>query len=86
MLYAAALPAFLDRPSATASFGGRSWAGAWLVFFPMVVTWVCDSAAMSAGRAIGGAEARTHNEPGEDPLGGIDGVIGGLLVAPIFCT
>ena len=29
----------------------------WLVFFPLVVTWVCDTAAMFGGRAIGGPEA-----------------------------
>jgi phosphatidate cytidylyltransferase len=32
----------------------RSWAGLWLVCFPLVVTWVCDSAAMSGGRTFGG--------------------------------
>ena len=32
----------------------RSWTGAWLVFFPLVVTWVCDTAAMFGGRIFKG--------------------------------
>ena len=47
----------------------RSWAGAWLVFFPLVVTWVCDTAAMFGGRADRRAQARADGQPGEDPVG-----------------
>src|SRR4029079_7218400 len=52
-LYAGALPAFL-LVLRHGAHPMRSWAGTWLVFFPLVVTWVCDTAAMFAGRAIGG--------------------------------
>jgi phosphatidate cytidylyltransferase len=62
----------------------QSWAGAALVFFPLVVTWVCDSAAMFAGRAIGGAKLAPVVSPGKTRAGGIAGLLGGLVVAPIF--
>jgi len=81
--YAAALPAFL----LAIRHGGhdvRSWAGAWLVFFPLVVTWVCDTAAMFAGRAIGGPKLAPVVSPGKTRVGSVAGVIGALLVAPVF--
>jgi phosphatidate cytidylyltransferase len=83
VLYTGALPAFLIAIR-HAVFGGQSWAGTWLVFFPMVVIWVCDSAAMSGGRAIGGAKLAPTISPGKTRSGSTVGVIGGLLVAPIF--
>jgi phosphatidate cytidylyltransferase len=83
VLYAGALPAFLIGIR-HGVFGGQSWAGTWLVFFPMVVIWVCDSAAMSGGRAIGGAKLAPTISPGKTRSGSLAGVLGGLLVAPIF--
>jgi phosphatidate cytidylyltransferase len=83
VLYAGALPAFLIGIR-HGVFGGQSWAGTWLVFFPMVVIWVCDSAAMSGGRAIGGAKLAPTISPGKTRSGSTVGVLGGLLVAPIF--
>jgi phosphatidate cytidylyltransferase len=83
--YASALPAFLlgirhlGHPE-------RSWAGAWLVFFPLVVTWVCDTAAMFGGRAIGGPKLAPTVSPGKTRSGGAAGVLGGLLVAPVFAA
>jgi phosphatidate cytidylyltransferase len=81
--YTAALPAFLlvIRHS---QFGQRSWPAAWLVFFPLVVTWVCDTAAMFGGRAFGGPKLAPTISPGKTRSGAVAGVVGGLLVAPIF--
>lgn len=81
--YTAALPAFLIDLR-HAAHGERSWAGAWLVFFPLVVTWVCDTAAMFAGRAIGGPRLAPTVSPGKTRVGAIAGVLGALLVAPVF--
>jgi phosphatidate cytidylyltransferase len=81
--YAAALPTFL-LDLRHGSHEIRSWAGAWLVFFPLVVTWVCDTAAMFAGRAIGGPKLAPTVSPGKTQVGGVAGVIGGLLMAPLF--
>jgi phosphatidate cytidylyltransferase len=62
----------------------RSWSGLWLVCFPLVVTWVCDSAAMSGGRAFGGPKLSPVVSPGKTRSGAVAGVVGALLVAPIF--
>lgn len=85
VVYTGALPAFviairhLSHPE-------RSWAGAWLVFFPLVVTWVCDTAAMFGGRAVGGPKLAPTISPGKTRSGAVSGILGGLLVAPIFGT
>jgi len=77
-LYAAALPAFLLVLRHT-SFGPRSWAGTALVFFPLVVTWVGDSAAMSGGRAFGGPKMAPTISPGKTRSGGIAGLLGAMV-------
>jgi phosphatidate cytidylyltransferase len=81
--YAAALPAFLVALR-HADFGLMSWAGTWMVFFPLVVTWVCDSFAMFGGMLIGGPKLAPVVSPGKTRSGGVAGVIGALLVGAIF--
>ena len=85
VVYTGALPAFLIGIRHL-SHPERSWAGAWLVFFPLVVTWVCDTAAMFGGRALGGPKLAPTISPGKTRSGAASGVLGGLLVAPIFGT
>jgi phosphatidate cytidylyltransferase len=81
--YAGALPAtiVLIRHGAEPP---RSWAGLWLVCFPLVVTWVCDTAAMIGGRTFGGPKLSPVVSPGKTRSGAAAGVVGALLVAPIF--
>jgi phosphatidate cytidylyltransferase len=62
----------------------RSWAGLWLVCFPLVVTWVCDTAAMFGGRTFGGPKLSPVVSPGKTRSGAAAGMVGALLVAPIF--
>jgi phosphatidate cytidylyltransferase len=81
--YTAGLPAFL-LAIRHSGFDRRSWAGAWLVFYPLVVTWVVDTAAMFGGRAIGGPKLAPTVSPGKTRSGSIAGVLGGLVVAPLF--
>lgn len=85
VVYTGALPAFLIGIRHL-SHPERSWAGAWLVFFPLVVTWVCDTAAMFGGRALGGPKLAPTISPGKTRSGAALGVVGGVLVAPIFST
>jgi len=82
-LYAGALPAFLVVIR-HARHGPASWAGTMLVFFPLVVTWVCDTAAMFGGRAIGGPKLAPTVSPGKTRSGAAAGVVAALLVVPIW--
>jgi phosphatidate cytidylyltransferase len=81
--YTGALPAFL-LAIRHGQLPVRSWAGAWLVFFPLVVTWVCDTAAMFGGRTFGGPKLAPTVSPGKTRSGTVTGVLGALLVAPLF--
>jgi phosphatidate cytidylyltransferase len=83
--YTGALPAFL-LAIRHAQYPVRSWAGAWLVFFPLVVTWVCDTAAMFGGRAFGGRKLAPTVSPGKTWSGSTAGLVGGILIAPVFGT
>ena len=85
VVYTGALPAFL-LAIRHSNYSLRSWAGAWLVFFPLVVTWVCDTAAMFGGRALGGPKLVPSVSPGKTRSGSTAGVLGGLLVAPMFAA
>jgi phosphatidate cytidylyltransferase len=81
--YTGGLPAFL-LTIRHSGFERRSWAGAWLVFYPLVVTWVVDTAAMFGGRAMGGPKLAPTVSPGKTRSGSLAGVAGGLVVAPLF--
>lgn len=81
--YAACLPSFLIG----IRHGGwptQSWGGAALVVFPLVTTWICDTAAMFGGKAIGGPKLAPTISPGKTRAGGIAGIIGGGLVGVLF--
>ena len=82
-IYAGALPAFL-LVLRHGAYPMRSWAGTWLVFFPLIVTWVCDTAAMFGGRAMKGPKLAPTVSPGKTRSGSAAGVLGGLVVAVIF--
>lgn len=83
VLYPAGLATFLIAIRHL-EYGPRSWAGAWLVFFPLVITWVCDTAAMFAGRAIGGPKLWPAISPGKTWSGSIAGVLGALATVPVL--
>lgn len=83
VLYVAVLPTFMIAIRHGMHDTG-SWGGAAMVLFPMVVIWVCDTAAMFGGRAFGGPKLAPVVSPGKTRSGGLSGVAGGMLVAPLF--
>lgn len=52
-----------------------------LVLFPMVATWLCDTAAMAAGRAFGGARLAPVLSPNKTWAGAIGGAAAALATA-----
>jgi phosphatidate cytidylyltransferase len=62
----------------------RSWAAAWLVFFPLAVTWLCDSFAMWGGKLIGGPKLFPSVSPGKTRAGAVAGLIGGVVTALLY--
>jgi phosphatidate cytidylyltransferase len=83
VLYAAALPAFILvlRHGDHAMY---SWPGTWLVFFPLIVIWICDSFAMFGGMLIGGPKLAPVVSPGKTRSGGIAGIVGAVIVGAVF--
>src|SRR5690606_30695367 len=81
--YAGALPSFLLWIR-HAHNGNGSWAGTAMVFFPLVIVWVCDSAAMFGGKAIGGPKLAPTISPGKTRSGAISGLVGGVATALVL--
>lgn len=63
---------------------GHSWPATWLVFFPLAITWICDSFAMWGGQLIGGPRMAPTVSPGKTRSGGISGLVGGVVAAVAF--
>jgi len=83
VLYPAGLASFLI-PIRHGGYGLFSWPGAWMVFTPLVVTWVCDSAAMAAGKAIGGPRLWPAISPGKTWAGTIAGLASAIATPPLL--
>lgn len=83
VVYTAVLPAFLLvlRHGDPVRAAGPATA---VVFLPFVVTWVCDSAAMGAGAAIGGPKFAPVISPNKTWAGTIAGIIAAVIIAPIY--
>lgn len=64
--------------------GTMSWPGTWLVFFPLITIWICDTFAMLGGMLIGGPRLAPVVSPGKTRSGGLAGVVGALLVGAAF--
>jgi phosphatidate cytidylyltransferase len=83
VLYTGGLPASLVGIRHLTQ-GDRSWVGAWLVFTPLVITWICDTAAMFVGKTVGGPRLWAAVSPGKTWSGTIGGVAGALVTAPLL--
>src|SRR6478735_7509816 len=82
IVYTAVLPSFLLVIRHAQGWGERSWAGVWAAFFPLVIVWSCDTAAMFAGKLIGGPKFAPVVSPGKTWAGTIAGVLVPIAIAP----
>jgi phosphatidate cytidylyltransferase len=80
-LYASALPSFLIAIRHGAAAGLRDTAAAALVILPLALVWICDTAAMAAGMALGGAKLAPVLSPKKTWAGAIGGTIGAIVAA-----
>lgn len=81
--YAAGLPTFL-LALRHADTLPTAWAATWLVFLPLVVTWIGDSLAMAGGRLFGGSKMAPVLSPNKTWAGACSGAVAGLVVAPLY--
>lgn len=52
-----------------------------LTLFPLVITWICDTAAMAVGTAAGGPKLAPVLSPKKTHSGAIGGTLGGIIAA-----
>jgi len=52
-----------------------------LTLFPLVITWICDTAAMATGSALGGPKLAPILSPKKTYSGAIGGMLGGVITA-----
>ena len=83
-LYASALPSFLIAIRHGANAGVKSWPLAVLVLLPLALTWICDTAAMAAGHAIGGPKLAPVLSPNKTWAGAIGGFAGAVVGAVLL--
>lgn len=61
-------------------------ASTWLVFLPLVTTWLCDSLAMGVGSLVGGARCAPVISPNKTWSGTLGGLVGAVLVSLLYGT
>jgi phosphatidate cytidylyltransferase len=83
-LYASALPSFLIAIRHGAHAGVKSWPLAILGLLPLALTWICDTAAMAAGHAIGGPKLAPVLSPHKTWAGAIGGFAGAVAGAVLL--
>ena len=52
-----------------------------LTLFPLVITWICDTAAMAVGTAVGGPKLAPVLSPKKTHAGAVGGTLGGVIAA-----
>jgi phosphatidate cytidylyltransferase len=83
-LYASALPSFLIAMRHGANAGVKSWPLTALVLLPLALTWICDTAAMAAGVAIGGPKLAPVLSPNKTWAGAVGGFVAAVLGAVLL--
>ncbi|PYO92666.1 MAG: hypothetical protein DMD62_12510 [Gemmatimonadetes bacterium] len=80
-LYASAMLAFLIGIRHATGAATRPAPYVLLTLFPLAITWICDTAAMAAGSAIGGPRLAPVLSPKKTHAGAIGGTFGGVIAA-----
>lgn len=86
VLYAGGLPAFAIslRQWLGSGVNDEPWAGTALLFFPLVLTWVGDTAAYAGGTALGGPKMAPVLSPNKTWSGAACGLAATLLAAALY--
>lgn len=83
--YAAGLPSFLLVLRALGEGATMSpLAGTAVTMLPLVLTWLCDTAAMAAGHAAGGPKLAPVLSPNKTWAGGVAGGVAAIVAAPLL--
>ncbi len=80
-LYASGMLAFLIAIRHGLHAAQRPGAYVMLTLFPLVITWVCDTAAMAVGTAVGGPKLAPLLSPKKTHAGAVGGTLGGVIAA-----
>lgn len=86
VMYASWLPSFalMLRHPLPGTFANDASVGMALLFYPLVLTWVGDTVAMTAGRTFGGPKMAPVVSPNKTWSGGIGGLLGSIAVSVIW--
>ncbi len=80
-VYASGMLAFLIAIRHGVSAAQRPGPYILLTVFPLVITWVCDTAAMAVGTAVGGPPLAPILSPKNTHAGAVGGTLGGVITA-----
>jgi phosphatidate cytidylyltransferase len=80
-LYASGMLAFLIAIRHGVDAVRQPLASVLLTLFPLVITWICDTAAMAVGSAVGGSRIAPVLSPKKTHAGAVGGTVGGVLSA-----
>ncbi len=80
-VYASAMLAFLIAIRHAGAAATRPLAYVLLTLFPLVITWICDTAAMAVGTAVGGPQLAPILSPKKTLAGAVGGTLGGVITA-----
>jgi len=80
-VYASGLLSFLIAIRHGGGAAERPTAYVLLTLFPLVITWICDTAAMVVGTFVGGPKLAPVLSPNKTHAGAIGGTMGGIITA-----
>ena len=80
-VYASGLLAFLIAIRHGSGAATRPLAYVLLTLFPLVITWICDTAAMAVGTAVGGPQLAPVLSPNKTHAGAVGGTLGGVITS-----